>query len=265
MNLVAHISISSIKVLKTGARKDFHYIQSLGRVINYELAAKEPALLEKFRHTIDEILIFDGEEDGQLVGENKFKGKSRFSSGMKKFWKYQFQMAVNPAKFDGIGNCFTFNNENNFVVTQPGSKGGLFLHLKKHKREHCFEEQCNCNHIMIHAPGTIPVQTSGHIIQLCGSQEIFYEYEEHIHLPKPYGKCINKFPHEMVKTFPVMKQYNYSIEACFAFKYTMEIPFHFSEEDLLDKGPGFSIFKGVESFQCFLECFQRIYKIVATR
>ena len=70
---------------------------------------------------------------------------------------------------------------------------------------------------------------------------------------------MNKFPHEMVKTFPVMKQYNYSIEACFAFKYTMQIPFHFSVEDLLDKDSQ-SIFKGVDSFQCFPECFQRIYK-----
>ena len=223
-----------------------------------------PALLEDFRHTIDEIIQFHEDEETEFLQRNKFNGRFFNSSQMKKHWKFSFHMASDP-KRDGTGTCFTFNNDNDFVQTQPNMEGGLIIHLKKHQsKEHCFDAECGCYVYMIHAPGTIPVQTQGDICLGCNSLDIVYEYEEHINLPEPYGSCVNEFPQEMFKTFPVVERYNYSIKACFSFKYTTELPFHFRMEDLLDKDRQ-SIFKGVESFQCFPECFQRIYKIVTTR
>ena len=181
-------------------------------------------------------------------GLHQFNGDDYNATEMAKLWDFHF------IDFNGF-SCFSFNKDGKLKQTRPNIYGSLRIVLKAPDdlKRSCFSESCGSYYVLIHSPKTLPVISHKSQFYVYKSTKLEYEYEERINMPKPYGKCSNLFPNEMKAAYH-LENYNYSSQACVAFKYYNEIPF-------LEKSTFNISEKEKISMQCYPECFQHTYTV----
>ena len=225
------------------AREKVKRLSEFERQLDHNLSLNFPDKAKELSRSWSELF--------KKTPKNQFNGIHYNETELEQMWRFNFRQTSRHDVKERGGNCYSFNSNNDHWQTQPHLEGGLIIYLNKGKKitTHCLSDCSGCYSVVLHAPGTVPLFTQGDVMLVCNSTAIDYQFEERINKGPPYGNCITTMPRDMVERYPQMAKYNYTINACMAFKYNDEIP-------LIPIGDDTDLPNPV---QCLPECFQRLY------
>ena len=144
-------------------------------------------------------------------------------------WKFAFFTFGGPLSSKPTGNCYTFNKDGSSKQIGPfEAKKGLTFKLKRFRVKYdlCYQlrlhsEFCENDLINFHSPSIVPRLNDLHnpTIPFFESDktlnmDVYFRFEHRIQLPKPHGDCIDRFPQQLMETYPIFKSHKYDKGIC---------------------------------------------------